>query len=182
VESVTDLLIDLQHGKEGALEALMPVVYDELRRIAARFIQAEREDHTLQPTALVHEAYLRLVDQRTTNYQNRLHFYSLAATLMRRIIVDHARRRNASKRASGNVIRLEPGMDAAIEQSEDVVRVDAALDQLAKLDPRQARVVELRFFGGLSTEETAQALGISERTVKREWAMARAWLHRELAS
>lgn len=178
--SITDLLINLQEGREGALDALMPLVYEELRRIANHYIRAERPDHTLQPTALVHEAYLRLIDQRTANYAGRIHFYSVAATLMRRIVVDHARRRNADKRGGGRVVSLDSGIDAALKESEDVVGVDEALQRLAAIDPRQARVVELRFFGGLSNEETAQVLGISERTVKRDWTMARAWLHREL--
>ncbi|MEP7384664.1 MAG: sigma-70 family RNA polymerase sigma factor [Gemmatimonadota bacterium] len=180
--SVTDLLIDLQRGRDGALDALMPLVYDELRSLAGRVLHAERPDQTLQPTALVHEAYLRLVDQRTANYDGRTHFYSVAATLMRRIVVDMARRRNAAKRGGGLLVRLDTGVDAAIDDALDVVRVDEALDALAAIDPRQARVVELRFFAGLSTEETATLLGVSERTIKRDWAMARAWLHRALSA
>jgi RNA polymerase sigma factor (TIGR02999 family) len=180
--SITDLLIDLQEGREGALDALMPLVYEELRRIANYYIRAERPGHTLQPTALVHEAYLRLIDQRTASYKSRIHFYSVAATLMRRIVVDHARRRNAEKRGGGRVVSLDTGVDVAAQGSEDVVRVDEALEALALIDPRQARVVELRFFGGLSNEETAEVLGVSERTVKRDWTMARAWLHREIGS
>jgi RNA polymerase sigma factor (TIGR02999 family) len=180
--SITDLLINLQEGREGALDALMPLVYEELRRIANHFIRLERPDHTLQPTALVHEAYLRLIDQRTASYKSRIHFYSVAATVMRRIMVDHARRRNAEKRGGGRVVALESGIEAVQQESEDVVRVDQALELLARIDPRQARVVELRFFGGLSNEETAAVLGISERTAKRDWAMARAWLHRELGT
>lgn len=177
--SITQLLIDLRQGRDGSLEALMPLVYEELRSLAARVLSAERPDHTLQPTALVHEAYLRLVDQRTANYDDRIHFYSVAATLMRRIVVDYARRRQSQKRGGGLIVGLVDGMDAAIDASEDVVRVDEALASLASIDPRQARVVELRFFAGLSTEETARLLDVSERTVKRDWAMARAWLHRE---
>jgi RNA polymerase sigma factor (TIGR02999 family) len=178
--SVTELLGDLKNGREGALDALMPRVYAELRALAGRAVSAERADHTLQPTALVHEAYLRLVDQRSPNYQNRVHFYAVAAELMRRIVVDYARRRNAEKRGGGRVVALEPGMDAAVGDTSDIVGVDDALGALAAIDARQARIVELRFFAGLSNEETAEVLGISERTVKRDWAMARAWLHREL--
>ena len=179
-KSVTDLLLDLQAGRSGALESLMPVVYDELRTLAAIHLGRERTGHTLQPTALVHEVYLRLVDQRRATWENRAHFFGAAANIMRRLIVDHARRRTAQKRGGGKTISLEEDMAPAIELSDDVVRVDEALEVLARHDPRQAKVVELRFFGGLTVEETAEVMGISPITVKREWAMARAWLHREL--
>ncbi len=179
-DSITRLLLDLQAGREGAMESLLPLVYGELREMASRVMHAERPDHTLQPTALVHEAYLRLVDQRSASYESRMHFYAVAAQLMRRILVDHARRKNSAKRGGGRVVALVEGMDAAAESSEDIIRVDEALERLATIDPRQARVVELRFFAGLSNEETASVLEVSERTVKRDWAMARAWLHREL--
>jgi RNA polymerase sigma factor (TIGR02999 family) len=180
--SITELLVDLQAGRQGALEELLPLVYEELRHMAARLIAAEQRDHTLQPTALVHEAYLRLVDQRSARYESRIHFYAVTATLMRRVLVDYARRRMAEKRGGGQLVALDSGIDTPVEPAHDIIHVDHALEKLAQVDARQARVVELRYFAGLSTVETAEVLGISERTVKREWAMARAWLQRELSN
>lgn len=178
---VTRLLLDWSGGDERALDRLIPVVYDELRLIADRYLRSERDALTLQPTALVHEAFIKLVDQRVS-WQNRAHFFAISAQIMRRLLVDHARRKHAEKRGgSGETISLEalgdwPEAEAAV----DLVRVDDALKMLAAVDSQQARVVELRFFGGLSVDETAAALGVSESTVKREWRMARAWLLREL--
>jgi RNA polymerase sigma factor (TIGR02999 family) len=179
--SITDLLLKIQQGNAGAYEALLPLVYDELRQLAARSMRQERDGHTLQPTALVHEAFLRLVDQRSANFESRRHFFAVAATLMRRILVDHARRTQADKRGYRMVVPLQDHMDAAApEETHEVIEVDEALKQLAALDARQAQVVELRYFAGLSVEETASVLGVSDRTVKRDWAVARAFLHRAL--
>ena len=178
---VTTLLVEWSHGRREALDRLIPLVSDELHRIASRSFQWEPADHVLQPTALVSEAYLRLVDQTRIQWVNRLQFFGVAAELMRRILVDYARARAAAKRASGAThVTLEP--DAAIGYLDvDVIALDVALQKLARLDPQQAKVVEVRFFAGLSVEETAAALGISPRTVKREWRSARAWLYRELS-
>jgi RNA polymerase sigma-70 factor, ECF subfamily len=178
--TVTDLLIDLQSGSEGAMERLIPIVYDELRSLAAAYLNPGQGSRTLQPTALVHEVYLKLVDQRRATYQNRTHFFGTAALLMRRLIVDHARREGTQKRGSGNIVTLSDDLTPGISTSDDVIRLNDALDALAVLDTRQARVVECRFFGGLSIDETADVLEISPATVKREWTMARAWLHAEL--
>jgi RNA polymerase sigma factor (TIGR02999 family) len=155
-------------------------VYDELRRLARRYLQQERPGHTLQSTALVHEAYLRLVDQNVS-WQNRAHFFGIAAQMMRRILVDHARSRSAAKRGDGACrVTLDEGLVALAERDLDLVALDAALTNLAKIDPQQAKIVELRFFAGLSIEDTSEALHISPATVKRDWAMAKAWLHREM--
>jgi RNA polymerase sigma factor (TIGR02999 family) len=178
---VSRLLVEWGQGDQEALDRLMPLVYTELRRLAQRNLRRERPDHTLQTTALVHEAYLELVDQRRANWQNRAQFFAIAAQLMRRVLVDYARSHRAAKRG-GDYIKLS--LDEAVAQSEeksaDLLALDEALDRLAKLDLQQSRVVELRVFGGLSVEETATALSISPRTVKREWSMARAWLHQQL--
>jgi RNA polymerase sigma factor (TIGR02999 family) len=168
-------------GDQGAREALIPLVYDELRRLARRYLRRERPDHTLQSAALVNEAYLRLIRQDQPQWQNRAHFFGVAAQLMRHILVDHARNRAAAKRGAG-APRLTLDPDVALPQARDVdlVALDDALNQLAALDPQQSRLVELRFFGGLSIEETSVVLGVSPATVKREWATARAWLQREM--
>lgn len=179
---VTQLLLDWRAGDEIAGERLLPVVYDELRRQAARAMRREGE-HTLQATALVHEAYLRLVDQRRVEWKNRAHFFGIAARVMRRVLVDHARARHAAKRGGGaTAIALadEGHADANAPAPLDLLALHDALERLAALDADQARVVELRYFGGLSIEETAEAMGTSPATVKREWAVARAWLRREL--
>lgn len=179
---VTQLLVDYSNGKREALDVLTPLVYGELRNLAARYLRRERSDHTLQSTALVHEAYLRLIDQNQVRWQNRAHFFGVAAQMIRRILVDHARTRHAQKRG-GNAQKLS--LDEAIglpEQRDlDIIALDDALKLLAELDPQQSKVIELRFFGGLSIEETAEALGISPATVKREWVTARAWLLRQLS-
>lgn len=182
---VTGLLLAWGTGDAGAGERLLPAVYDELRRQAGRAMRREGDAHTLQATALVHEAYLRLVDQNRVAWRNRAHFFAIAAQMMRRVLVDHARTRLAAKRG-GQLHRVTLGdVGAGAEQGDgdvDLLALHDALDQLAVLDPRQARLVELRYFGGLGIEETAEALGVSPATVKRDWAVARAWLRRELAS
>jgi len=179
---VTALLRDWSGGDRDALERLMPLVYQELRRLAASYLRVERPDHTLQPTALVHEAYLRLVDQRGVSWQNRAHFFGIAAQMMRRILVDHARRRQAAKR-DATALRVQAmsaeGEEASVRDPE-LLALDQALCGLESLDARQARIVELRFFGGLTVEETAEVAGVSSATVKREWRTARAWLAREI--
>jgi len=156
-------------------------VYAELRTIAGRYLSRESPGHTLQSTALVHEAYLRLVGQRRVQWQNRAHFFGIAAQMMRRILVDHARSRSAAKRGDGACrVTLDEGLVALAERDLDLVALDAALTNLAKIDPQQAKIVELRFFAGLSIEDTSEALHISPATVKRDWAMAKGWLHREM--
>lgn len=176
---VTALLKDWGGGDRAALERLMPLVYAELRRVAASYLRAERPDHTLQPTALVHEAYLRLVDQSSVKWQNRAHFFGIASQMMRRILVDHARRRQAAKRDAASFFLRTPNAEDDGRDPE-LLALDAALGGLESLDARQARIVELRFFGGLTVEETAEVTGVSPATVKREWQTARAWLAREI--
>lgn len=179
---VTQLLADWSQGKEQAFDQLAPAVYDELRRLAARYLSRERAGHTLQPTALVHEAFLRLIDQSRVEWQNRAHFFGVAAQMIRRILVDHARAHQAAKRGAGVAhYAIDDALDAAAPRDLDLVALDDALATLATLDPQQSRVIELRFFGGLSIEETAAVLNVSPATVKREWAAARAWLYRELS-
>ena len=180
---VSQLLRNWGDGDQRARDALIPLVYGELRRLARRHLRGERPDHTLQSAALVNEAYLRLIQREQPQWENRAHFFGVAAQIMRHILVDHARNRRAAKRGGG-APRLSLNADIALPQEReiDVVALDDALNQLAALDSQQSRVVELRFFGGLSIEETAVVLGISPATVKREWASARAWLHREMKS
>lgn len=182
---ITRLLHEWRGGSAEALQRLIPLVYGELHGLASRYLSRERRDHTLQATALVHEAYLRLAGQRAVEWQNRAHFFGIAAQLMRRILVDHARRARRGKRGGGvpliplddvNPPSAAPPVDAA-----DACALDRALSRLEALDPQQGRVVELRFFGGMTIDETAEVLGLSAATIKREWAVARAWLHRELA-
>jgi RNA polymerase sigma factor (TIGR02999 family) len=178
---VTTLLAAASGGSADALSALLPVVYDELKRLAAGQLRLERDDHTLGATALVHEAFLRLTGGTTPTWENRAHFFGIAAQAMRRILVEHARRRNAQKRSQKQQVTLDSQVDVADgAPSEEVVAVDEALHRLAALDARQAKVVELRYFVGLSIEESADVLGVSPATVKRDWTLARAWLHREL--
>lgn len=173
-------LAEWRHGDDGALERLVPLVYDELRRIAARQLRGERSNHTLQPTELVHEAFMRLVRQNVS-WQNRAHFFGVAAEIMRRLLVDHARKKRADKRGAGmETIALDERIEWPAARDLDIVALDECLTALAELDPQQARVVELRFFAGLSIEETAEVLGVSDSTVKREWRVARAWLLREM--
>jgi RNA polymerase sigma-70 factor (ECF subfamily) len=181
-QDVTALLREWSAGDRGALERLMPLVYEELRKLAASHLKSERGNHTLQPTALVHEAYLRLVGQRSVSWASRAHFYGIAAQMMRRVLVDHARKRQAAKRSPGTLF-LDIGEEAeapAPERMPELLVLDRALTELERLDPRQARVVELRFFAGLSVEETAEVAGISTATVKREWKTARAFLRHEI--
>jgi RNA polymerase sigma factor (TIGR02999 family) len=179
---VTNLLRRWRDGNREALDALLPLVYGELRRLAHRHLKNERPDHTLQSTALVHEAYFRLVGQDFPEWEGRTHFFAIAAQLMRQILVDYARRHRASKRGSG-VCMLTLDDVAALPQRKDVdvVALNDALNTLAELDPRQSRIVELRFFAGLSLEETSEVMGIGTATVQRDWTAARAWLHREIS-
>jgi RNA polymerase sigma-70 factor (ECF subfamily) len=178
---ITRLLHDLRNGDRAAENKLMPLVYAELRRRAAQYTFRERPDHTLQPTALVHEAYLRLVKEHDVSWQCRAHFYAIASNAMRHVLVEYARSRRAEKRrGSGIAVPLDEAVVAARERSAEVIALDEALARLAQWDPRQSQIVELRYFGGLSVEETAEVIGISSRQVKREWSLAKAWLHGEL--
>jgi len=178
---VTELLVAWNEGDKDALDQLVPLVYHELRRQAARFLRRERVGHTLQTTALIHEAYLRLVDQRSVKWQNRAQFFGVAAQLMRRILVDHARSRHRAKRG-GSALRISLSEATAVAADPDfeLLEIDEALTRLAAIDQQQSRIVELRFFSGLSVDETAAVLGISAATVKRDWSVAKAWLHREI--
>lgn len=174
---VTELLLAWNDGEAGALERLMPLVYDELRRQAAAAMWRERPGHTLQPTALVHEAYLRLVEQRRTAWRNRAQFFGVAAQLMRRLLVDRARARRTAKRSGGwSRVTLDPAVAAVPAFEVEVLDLDAALSRLASFDPRKSRIAELRFFGGLTLQETAEVVGVSMATVERDWQVARAWL------
>jgi RNA polymerase sigma factor (TIGR02999 family) len=177
---ITALLGRIQSGQPGAVDELIPLVYRELRRRAAAHLRRERAGHTLQPTALVHEVYLRLVGTDGVSWQNRAHFYAVAGRLMRRILIDHARARRARKRDGGSAVLLSDDIDSKEAPLLDALVLDEALDRLAVLDARQASIVELRVFGGMTVEETAEALGVSARTVKSDWQMARAWLSRAL--
>ena len=176
---MTALLLAWTEGDEGARTRLIDAVYDELRRLARAYLRRERPDHSLAPTALVHEAYLKLVDQRRVQWQNRAHFFAIAAHLMRRILVDHARARSAAKRG-GSRVALEDVELATPPVDVDLLALDAALEKLAALDARQSRLVELRFFAGLTVDEAAAAIDVAPITVKRDWALARGWLFREL--
>jgi RNA polymerase sigma factor (TIGR02999 family) len=179
---ITELLKGLQSGDGATLNQLIPLVYKDLRRIAARQFRHERPDHTLQPTALVHEVFLKLVDQQRIDWQNRAQFFGIAAQLMRRILVDHLRTRQAEKRGGAAVtIVLEDALAEPGRPNIDLIRLDDALQSLAMKDEQQSRVVVIRFFGGLSIEETAAVLGISPSTVKRDWLAAKAWLYREMS-
>jgi RNA polymerase sigma-70 factor (ECF subfamily) len=178
---VTQLLADVQNGRPDAAPQLMPLVYEELRRLARGQMRRERPDHTLQATALVHEAYFRLVNQPERTWQNRTHFIRIAAQVMRRMLIDYARARRTAKREGGlQRVPLEEPLLLTEEQSDEILALNEALERLAQFDARQSRIVELRFFGGLTVEETAEALGTSPKTVKRDWSVARAWLHREV--
>lgn len=181
MSDVTELLERWSQGDSEALEDLIPLVYEELHKLADHYLRHERPGHTLQPTALVHEAYLRLSGLREMRLQNRAHFYGASAHVMRRVLVDHARRRNARKRGGGAPTPSAPAaFDTPVDVRLDLVALDGALDRLMRLAPEQAKVVELRYFGGLSVDETAEYMGVSERTVKRHWRFARAWLLRAL--
>ncbi len=181
-QGVTDLLIKLSNGKRDVVDELLPIIYDELKRIAANYLRRERSDHTLQPTALVNEAYMKMIDITQVSWQNKAHFVGVAANQMRRILVDHARNHNARKRGGEfHIMTLNEEIDKADEQSAELIALDDALTELAKLDPIKAKIVELRYFGGLSTDETAEVLNVAPITVKRHWKMAKAWLYGELS-
>ncbi len=181
-EEVTQLLLDWSNGDQAAFDALMPLVYNQLRQMAHRYMSQERPGHTLQTTALVNEAYLRLIDQRQVHWQNRAHFFAVAAQAMRRILIDHARKQRYAKRGGGaRKISLDEAAVMSQERAADLLALDEALKSLAAIDPQQSRVVELRFFGGLTIEETAEVLRLSVDMVKREWATAKAWLFREMS-
>jgi len=179
---LTQLLVDWSQGRPEALDALLPRVHSELQKLAGAYLRRERPDHTLESAALVNEAYLRLIQQDRVQWKNRTHFYGVAAQLMRRILVDHARNRAALKRGAGvTMLSVSHLGEEYGPQALDLIALDAALTKLAELDPQQSRIVELRFFGELSVEETAELLGISPATVKREWALAKGWLYRQIA-
>jgi RNA polymerase sigma factor (TIGR02999 family) len=179
--NITHLLKEWSEGDQQALEKLTPLVYDQLRQQAARFLRKERPGHSLQATALINEAFLRIIDAKDVHWQNRAHFFAIAANLMRRILVDHARRRDAEKRGGPQMrLTLDETLAVASNSDVDLLAIDEALNNLAAIDEQQARVVELRFFSGLSVDETAAALGVSPKTVKRDWSVARAWLRREI--
>lgn len=177
---ISQLLRAWRDGDQGALEKLTPIVYAELHRLARRYMRGERAGHSLQTTALVNEAYMRLVDYKRMQWQNRAHFFAVSAQLMRRILVDHARRRNLKRGGGLRRVSLEDSAIVGVARRADLVALDDAMKQLVKLDPRKERVVELRFFGGLSVEETAEVLKVSVVTVMRDWSTAKAWLYREL--
>ncbi len=178
---ITQILEEIKAGDRSAFEKLVPLVYDELRELAASHLKRERKNHTLQPTALVHETYMKLLDQSRVDWQGRTHFFAVGAQAMRRILVDHARQHRAAKRGGGRqLIALDEKLLPGARRNEDLLAVDDAMAKLAQLDPQQARMVELRFFGGLTMAEVAEVLGMSKRSVEREWTMVRAWLRREL--
>jgi RNA polymerase sigma factor (TIGR02999 family) len=181
--TITDRLLDLRDGGDAAMDRLFPLVYDQLRGVAHNALRAERTDHTLGTTGLVHEAYLRLVDQTRAGWRDRAHFYAVAALAMRRILVDYARRHRRAKRGGGQrPVSLDEGAVSLDQRAENLVALDEALTRLADLNPRLSRIVECRFFGGLTEEEIAEALGVTTRTVKRDWAKARGWLYQELTA
>ncbi|HEX8368281.1 MAG TPA: sigma-70 family RNA polymerase sigma factor [Pyrinomonadaceae bacterium] len=182
-QEITQLLLAWESGDKAALDALMPIVYDELRRLAKRYMRRQNPDHTLQTTALVNEAYLRLIDSSRVRWQDRTHFFAISAQLMRRILVDSARAKNSLKRGGEQIqITLDERIEAPFEKETNLVALDEALQKLAKLSERQSQIVELRYFGGLSEEEIAETMKISTRTVRRDWSLARAWLYRELSN
>jgi RNA polymerase sigma factor (TIGR02999 family) len=182
-ENVTELLEDWHKGDSAALDKLTPLVYDELRRMAHRYMQQERGGHTLQTTALVNEAYLRLVDQHEVEWQSRTHFFAVTAVVMRHVLIDHARRRQFAKRGGGvEHVSLSEGTTMAAERAKELLALDEALDELKRMDPRKSQVVEMRYFAGLSLEETAEVLNISLMTVRRDWRAAKAWLFKAVTS
>lgn len=183
-QELTQMLIQLSEGKTQVVNDILPLIYDELRSLASNYLRRERSDHTLQPTALVHEAYIKLIDQTQVKWQNRAHFFGIAANIMRRILVDYARKHHAEKRGGdAEKMPLEEEILIVSEgKSAELLALDEALENLAKVDPQKSKIVELRYFGGLSVEETAEVLGVSEITVKRHWRMAKAWLYGQLAN
>lgn len=180
MSEITRLLDDYTNGSRDALDRLLPIVYNELRRLAHSYLRNERQDITIQTTALVHEAYLKLIDQRSISFQNRAQFFALSAQAMRRILLDNARARKAEKRGGGGKIALDDLPESSVEINKQLIDLDDALNELEGFDARQAKIIELRYFGGLSVEETAEVLTISPATVKREWTMARAWLYDQI--
>lgn len=182
-KDITELLLDWRKGDSLALEQLIPLVHGELRRMARNYMRRQSPGHTLQTTALLNEAFLRLVDSNRVNWQDRNHFYAVSAQLMRRVLVDSARRRNSLKRGGDQVmVTLDDHADIAVERQDDLLALDEAMTRLAELNRRQSQIVEMRYFGGLNEEEIAEILGVSSRTVRRDWNLARAWLFRELRS
>ena len=180
-QEFTQLLVNWRNGDKSALDEMTPVLYEELRRIARRLLSAERPDHTLQPTALVHEAYMRLIVQRSVDWRNRAHFLGIAATMMRRILINHAKAHQAAKREGfAAAISLQDALGVFTNPQVDLLDLDHSLDRLTELDPQQGKVVELRYFGGLSIEETAEVLGISLSTTKNHWLFARTWIFHEI--
>lgn len=182
--NITQMLIDLTDGNQEVVNQILPHIYDELRRLAGSYLRRERSDHTLQPTALVHEAYMKLIDQKQVKWQNRAHFFGIAAQVMRRILMDHARKHLANKRGgNAEVLPLEEEiLIVSNDRSNDLIALDDALEELGKMDPQKARIVELRYFGGLSIEETAEVIGVSVPTINRQWRLAKAWLYSQLAA
>lgn len=180
MSEITKLLADYTNGNREVLDELLPLVYNELRRLAHSYLTRERQDMTLQTTALVHEAYLKLIDQHSVSFQNRAQFFALSAQAMRRILLDNARRHTAEKRGSGNKISLEDSAEIPVDANENLLALDMALQELESFDAQQAKIIELRYFGGLTIEETAEILKISPATVKREWTLARAWLYEKV--
>jgi RNA polymerase sigma factor (TIGR02999 family) len=181
-QSITDLLRKFNGRDQAVADELLPLIYNELKKIAANYLRRERSDHTLQPTALVHEAYLKLIDITQVSWQNKAHFLGVAANQMRRILVDYARQHNAEKRGGEfHIMTLNEDIDKAIEQSTELIALDEALNELAKMDEVKARIVELRYFGGLTVEETAEVLGVAPITIKRHWRMTKAWLYGQLS-
>ncbi len=181
MSEITKLLDDYTNGNRACLDELLPLVYQELRRLAHSYLTRERQDLTLQTTALVHEAYLKLIDQRSVNFQNRAQFFALSATVMRRILLDNARRHTAQKRGSGEKVFLEDIGEISVDANENLIELDLALQELEEFDAKQAKIIELRYFGGMTIEETAEVLQISPATVKREWTLARAWLFEKVS-
>jgi RNA polymerase sigma factor (TIGR02999 family) len=180
---ITEMLSEISAGDRTAPDRLLPLVYDELRRLAHAYMKNERADHTLQATALVHEAYIQLVDWKNVSWQNRAHFFAAAARMMRKVLVDHAREKNALKRGGGaTTIAIDEAVSFPNSSQVDLLLLDDALNELESFDPSQARIVELRFFGGLTIEETALAMAVSDSTVKREWQIAKAWLYNRMTS
>ncbi|MCY7375125.1 MAG: sigma-70 family RNA polymerase sigma factor [Pyrinomonadaceae bacterium] len=180
MSEVTQLLQDWSDGKREALDELLPLVYDELRRLAHNYLRRERPEHTLQTTALVHEAYLKLIDQHSVDWKNRAQFFALSAQAMRRILLDNARKHISAKRGKGEKIALEDAPEISTEPDKNLIALDSALQELEKIDAKQSKIIELRYFGGLTIEETAEVLKISPATVKREWTFARAWLYQRM--
>lgn len=180
-KQVTELLLRWKRGDQKSLQDLLPLVYSELRRLAQHHLRGERSDHTLQSTALVHEAYLRLVNPSSSQVESRGHFFALASQLMREVLVDYARSRKAGKRDGGTRLTLDEAGDFSRSKDVDLLALDDALRQLSRISPRQSRIVEMRYFGGLSIEEISEFLGVSSATVERDWTVARAWLHREIS-